>query len=351
MPAVTPHHITIMIPLVLCLLTALLCGVTPAFGAEYRVAVRANNGIEAARAQWQPTLDYLNEVIPQHHFKLDPILDINELNIAARSQAYDFVLTNPSSYVVIEHFAHATALATLNNKRGDTAQNHFGSVIFTRADHDSIQSLDDLRGKTIIGVAPNAFAGWQLAWYEFIRQGINPERDFKRIDFADDLQQRVVERVLSGDDDVGVVRTDQLERMAEAGELDLRYIRVINQQQTANFPYFHSTPLYPEWPFAVLPHVPASDALIVKASLLAITAKNPAAMAGQYMGWVQPLDYQPVRSLLASLNQLPGQGSFQPLKDIPSWVWLIIVLTLMAWLANHIVRRYTASKAATIVLK
>jgi len=53
-----------------------------------------------------------------------------------------------------------------------------------------------------------------------------------------------------------MVCTDQLERMTEAGRIDMRYLRVLNNQDVRGFPLFLSAPLYPEWSFAALPVVP-----------------------------------------------------------------------------------------------
>ncbi len=55
----------------------------------------------------------------------------------------------------------------------------------------------------------------------------------------------VVYAVQNGEVDAGTVRTDTLERMAAAGDIDMSEFKVINAQSTAGFPFVLSTTLYP----------------------------------------------------------------------------------------------------------
>jgi ABC-type phosphate/phosphonate transport system substrate-binding protein len=276
------------------------------FAAEYRVGIRAKSGIDHAISQWQATIDTLNQQIPEHRFILTPILKLEEVTAAAGRGDIEFVLTNPSSYIEIESLHGAKALLTLNNKRAGRGQDRFGTVIFTHAKHTDIIDLKDLKGKTVMGVSEPAFGGWRVAWLEFLRQGLDPYRDFKQLLFAEDrIQPTVVYAVRDGKADAGVVRTDQLERMEAAGLIDMRFFRILNNQDIKDFPFFLSTPLYPEWPFAVMPGVPDNVTQKVKAALLAINADSEAANNGEYVGWLPPLDYGPVRELMQRLQVGP----------------------------------------------
>lgn len=65
--------------------------------AEYKVALRANRGVDVGISQWQATMDVLGEQLPQHTFTLVPILDLDGIMQGAARGAFDFILTNPSS--------------------------------------------------------------------------------------------------------------------------------------------------------------------------------------------------------------------------------------------------------------
>jgi len=273
---------------------------------EYRVAVRAHNGIETAKLKWQPTLDYLSKKIPDHTFMLIPVIDLNDITAGVANDEYSFVLTNPSSYVEINKLHNVRALVTLNNKRGNTGQTHFGSVIFIQSARDDINILDDLKGKSLMAVTPLGFGGWRVAWFELLKNNIDPFSDLQSVLYTQSSQQRdVVYAVRDGKTDAGIVRTDMLERMSEEGLIDLRYFRILNSQTTVGFPFFHSTQLYPEWPFAVTKKVPQEIVKKVKRALLNMPEDDSAAILGKYIGWVSALDYSSVNELMEKLQVGP----------------------------------------------
>lgn len=276
------------------------------FATEYKVAVRAHHGMKVAGKQWQATVDVLNKQISQHTFTLIPVLSLTELTQRVSKGEFDFVLTNPSSYVEIEQLYGAKALATLNNKRANTQQKSFGSVIFTHAKNVDILSLKDLKGKTLMAVSEPAFGGWRVAWLEMLEQEFDPNSELKKLMFAKNkTQPEVVWAVRDGKADVGVVRTDLLERLEAKGEIDMRYFRIINNKDVKRFPFFLSTKLYPEWAFSVMKNVPTETSQKVQQALHAITTTSQAAQAGKYIDWVAPQDYGSVKVLMQKLKVGP----------------------------------------------
>lgn len=273
---------------------------------DYKVAVRAHKGSDAAIKQWQPTLNALTEALPEHSFTMIPIVSISEITERAGKGDFDFVFTNPSSYVEISMLHGATALATLNNKRNNTAQSMFGSVIFTLASNDDILTIKDLKDKSLMAVSEPAFGGWRVAWLEMLKHSIDPYKDLKSLSFApSSTQPEVPAAVLSGIVEVGVVRTDLLEQMESQGKIDMRYFRIINNKDVASFPFFLSTDLYPEWPFAAMGTVPRDIADKVQETLHGISAGSDAAKTGKYVGWVAPRDYSSVKELMQQLKVGP----------------------------------------------
>lgn len=268
----------------------------------HKVAIRTHSGIEAGTKKWQPTMDYLSQTIPGHRFEMIPYQLIEQQILDAQQHKFEFVLTNPSTYIALTHTTGARALVTLNNKRHDTSQTRFGSVIFTRADRDDIIQLADLKDKHLIAVSPLGFGGWQVAWREMLRNNFNPDTELGKLSFAEGIQPDVVKAVQQGQADAGVVRTDMLERLNQQGIINLSEFRIVHNRETEGFPFFHSTPLYPEWPFAVMPKVDDTLANQVKQALLKINLQHPAAQSGQYSGWIPALDYQEVDKLLKELH-------------------------------------------------
>lgn len=270
---------------------------------EYRVAVRAHHGIEKAKKQWQPTVNVLNAQIPEHSFLLLPVLKLEEIIKLAGQGKFDFLLTNPSSFVEIEQLYGANALVTLNNKRANTAQEQFGSVIFTHVRNENIIQISDLKGKVLMAVSESAFGGWRVAWFEMLKNEFDPYKDVSKLLFSKSrTHQEVVRAVRDGITDVGVVRTDTIENMESNGEIDLRYFRILNNKDIKGFPFFLSTDLYPEWALAAMRTVPHKLTQQVQQVLLSIKPLNPAAKAGKYIGWVPPRNYGAVNGLMKQLK-------------------------------------------------
>ena len=273
---------------------------------EFKVAVRAHKGIEQGYKQWNPTVKLLSQEIENHTFTLVPIVSLDELTQAAGEKKFHFVLTNPSSFVEIQQLHGASPLATLNNKRKNTAQSTFGSVIFTHVHNTDIINIQDLENKKLIAVSKPAFGGWRVAWQEMLAHGFNPQTDLDELLFTKSrTQPEVVEAVLNKKAHAGVVRTDLLERLADKGKIDMRYLRIINNQDIHEFPFFLSTQLYPEWAFAALNYVPEAVTQQVSSALIKIDENTNAAKAGKYVGWLEPLDYNGVRNLMKELQVGP----------------------------------------------
>jgi len=270
-----------------------------------KIGLRAHFGVEKSMQQWKKTADYLSEKIPGHKFVMVPLVGLPELMSEAEKGYFDFVLTNPSSYVEMELGLGASAILTLRNKRQGKAYTNFGSVIFTRKNNSEINLISDLKGKKIVAVAKAAFGGWRVALREMLSEGFDPYTQAKHVSFSGGIQQDVVNIVRLGNADAGVVRTDMLERMAAAGQIKLDEFKIINAKNIKNFPFLLSTELYPEWPFIKMKHASTELSTKVALALLTMPAEHPAAITGKYIGWTVPEDYRPVHSLMQQLKVRP----------------------------------------------
>ena len=309
---------------------------------DVRIGVLSHRGYEATLAAWSPTADYLSEKVSGHRFSIVP-LNFEQIGPAVGEGRVDFVLANPGIYVNLEVRYGIARIATLNNLRGGIPYNVFGGVIFTRADRDDIRELDDLVGHRFMAVDETSLGGFQMAWRELARVGIDPHADFAQLTFAG-THDRVVMAVRDGKVDAGTVRTDILERMERAGLINGDEFRVINPQVHFEFPFHHSTGLYPEWPFAKVKATSNALAQRVAVALLDMPSTHPAGKAGTYAGWTVPLDYQPVHELFKELKLGPytDLGRFT-LIDVARkyWYWLFAALAalllmgvMVAWVSR-----------------
>jgi len=298
-----------------------------------RIGVLSHRGSQATYDTWSPTATYLGRVIPGHDFEVVP-LDFAEVDPAVKFGQVDFILANPGIYVNLEVRYRISRIATLNNLAGTNANNVFGGVIFARRDRRDINSLDDLKGKRLMAVAVTSLGGFQMSWREMRTRGLDPYRDSASFSFGG-IHDEVVRAVRDGRVEVGMIRTDILERMAAAGEINMDDFKVINPKVNPGFLLNRSTRLYPEWPFSKVLHTSNELAQRVAVALLNMPSFHPAARAGNYAGWTIPLDYQSVHDLFKELQLPPYEYSGRfTLADAMKkyWYWLLVALIFLVFM-------------------
>lgn len=305
----------------------LLCftQISHAVGKDVHIGVLAMWGEKISQQMWQPTMNYLNKTIPGHNFILKP-LKLEQTAKVVKQNNIDFILTNPGNYIDLEARFGISRLATLKTIKQNQSSSQFGAVIFTRHDKSAIQSLQDLHNKSFMAVKENAFGGFQMAWLELKHHDINPFEDFSSLQFSGFPQDKVVYAVLNGKIDAGTVRTTTLERMATEGLIDIKQFKIINHKTNSNFPFLHSTQLYPEWPIAKLKNTSVELADVVSTALFELPAESTAAKQAQISGWTIPLDYFLVRNLFKELNLAPYKNK---LPGFFERYWLQLLLFMV----------------------
>ncbi|MCP3849568.1 MAG: phosphate/phosphite/phosphonate ABC transporter substrate-binding protein [Gammaproteobacteria bacterium] len=267
---------------------------------DYRIGVLAKNGATKAMKKWGATAEYLNASLKGDTFTIIP-LGFDEVFPAIDNKNVDFFLVNSSMYITAQVKYDASAIATMINSRQGKSLKSFGGVILTYIDRDDIKSLNDIKGKNFMAVKKSSFGGWQMAYKELLDNGIDPKTDFAKLTFGG-KHDNVVLSIQNGEIDAGTVRTDTLERMASAGDIDLSEFKILAKKEQGDFPFVVSTALYPEWPFAKVDGVSEEISQKVSAALIKLDASNKAAKAAKIIGWTEALDYSLVEALQKELE-------------------------------------------------
>lgn len=293
-----------------------------------KVGVLSIQGKDRTIAKWQQTMDYLSREIPGYRFEMIPG-DFDEIRNMAQQNEVNFFLVNPGMYVEFEADFGINRLATLKNLRLGDAYTQFGGVILTKANNNEINELEDLKNKTFMAVSPTAFGGWYMAEGVLYDAGYeNPEKFFKQLSYGE-THDNVIKAIANGEVEAGSIRTDTLERLVQRGEANLSDFKVINAQQTPGFPFAHSTPLYPEWPFAAAKGNSLELEESIAKALLDMPADSLAAQASKSEGWTVPLNYRPVHDLFIDLNVAPydeiGQITVEDLIKDYLWLWVSLI--------------------------
>lgn len=318
-----------------------------------RVGVLAYRGGDHANAAWEPTVRYLAERFPDRGAEMVP-LDLPGMDAAVRARSLDFVLTNTGNYVELEARYGVTRVATLHSSRAGASGASIGSTIIVRAERTDIRDLADMRGQTVLASDPDAFGGFQIAWGEMLKAGVDPYRDLQELRFSGFPVDRVAFAVQDGTADAGVLRACLLEELAAEGRLDPARFRVLAPKTVPGFDCTVSTDLYPDWPLARLASTPEDLAKAVVVALFEMPADHPAAKAAGYEGWTVPLDYQSVHALFRSLRI----GPYRHLREVSlvgiareHWEWLAVGVLALLWWAIHSLRVEHLIKVRTAELR
>lgn len=289
---------------------------------------------------WQPLANYLSAQLPGYRMQLH-LLDHLEMLAAIQQHQLDFMLTNPSHYIILRQKAgFSGSLATMIPKEGSHPLHNFGGVIFTRNNRHDIKELSDLKHKKIacIGTGAGTFGGFQTQTLELHRAGI----DLKPQQFVVTgmPQDQVIKAVLEGKADIGFVRSGLIEKLEQQGTIPTGSFKIINKKDTPDFPFACSTRLYPEWPFVALPHVDPHLAARVAATLLSLEPDTPALEAAGIHSFGIPADYLPVEELLRELR-LPPFNTTPPfyIRDVWKryWPWIIsLALAIAVGVQRHL---------------
>jgi PAS domain S-box-containing protein len=291
--------------LLLLSLTMTTLSALPAFGSEpVKIGILAFRPKAQMQAQWQPLAVALKQAIPERDFEIE-ILAYPALEQAASSRQLDFLITNPGHFVLLHKTIGLSApLATLVMDESGQRTTVFGGVIFSRAEQSDVNVLGDIKGKTVATPTADSLGAYQMQAYELSRAGIRLAED-NRLLITGLPQDKVVEAVLSGNAEVGMVRTGVLESMAREGKLDPSRVKVINRQSLQGFPVQASTRLYPEWPLVSLPHIDEELARQVVAALFMLKDDSALTRSMGIRGFAVPADYTPVVDLLRELRMPP----------------------------------------------
>ena len=311
-----------------------LCGccASQALAKDVAIGVFAYQGERASTSDWNPLINYLNQALPEHHFRLENH-HAESLRRGIADAQIDLVITNPGHYITMEAEFGLSRIVTLESL-GVSAAKALGSVILVRSDRTDVKELSDLAGKRVAAVAPDAFGGYLLAAQEMLHNGIDPESDLKELRFMGLPMNQIVDAVQQGQVDAGIVRACVPEQMVHEKRLTPSDFRVLSQRQDKQFPCALSTRLYPNWPLAVTRQ---TDPMLAK-RVAQVLLSMPQAADG--MAWTVPADYQPVHDLYRELRI----GPYAYLRGITPeglarrfWPWLLgALLALVGWIIHTV---------------
>ncbi|SFI30075.1 Signal transduction histidine kinase [Tindallia magadiensis] len=283
---------------------------------SYTIGILSFTTKEETFEKWGALETYLTEEIGGTSFQVKPLY-YEEIDEAVATNQIDFVFTNPAHYIALSKDNQLPGpMATLIELYHHEPQSAFGGVIFTKADPEAPQTLQNLRGKRISAVSQNSLGGYQAAAYELTKEGLDPSRDVEMI-FTGMPHHLAVKEVLEGNAEVGFVRTGVIESMIDQGLVRAEDLQILNPQNRETTPFL-STELYPEWPFVALPHVNPMVSKQVAAALFSMEPDSITAQEVGIYGFGIPSSYLNVEEMMRALR-VPPFDTAQPVRAIDIW--------------------------------
>eukprot|EP00808_Paulinella_micropora_P010017 g48820.t1 len=280
---------------------------------------------ELTHKTWDPTFDTtLNEYFNRFQCRFKTIaLDWHEVHEAVEAKSIDLLFADSGLYTKLNHQYGLKALASVMRDFQGFLAPKYGGVLFRNSslntDLNTLSDLERASGQRKLRACPvdaDSFGGWHAQSYEFFKAEIDVRQVFDSIEFSES-SDLAVELVATGLCDVGFVRTETLERLIHQGLYEVEHFAIINEKQFEGFVQLLSTDLYPEWPLAVLPHVPPEIAGVVAIPLLAMRESDYASKTASHAGFTATYSYESAAEVRYQLALEPdatcGTGSYRDL--------------------------------------
>ncbi|SMX32088.1 PhnD/SsuA/transferrin family substrate-binding protein [Maliponia aquimaris] len=264
-------------------------------GAIVRVGILAHRGWTGADSPWTDLAAYLQQRLPGRTVRFVPVT-LTSAGSLVNVGGLEFLVTNPGHYIDLARTYPLSVLATRKRALPDGSHTlQFGSAVLVRSD-SRLDTLSDLRGARLGAVDPQAFGGFQIAWFEALSRGVDLFRDPSELVFYGFPQDAIVQAVLDGRIEAGIVRSGLLERLVAEGSVPPGALRALNANVTYTHPEAVSTRLYPEWPFLALA---GTDPDLRDAVALALLQSGDSGLADL---WGAPVSYHEARALIAAFS-------------------------------------------------
>ena len=270
-------------------------------------------------------------------------LSTKDLKDAIEKGELDFFISSSGMYRRMLHTGVRDVAAVQGELIGNPNYAE-GTLFVADAKRYPLGRLEQFRGGVLAAGIPVGFTGYLAGIHEMRHQGIHADSFFSTIDFVGADQFEILNRVLAGEADIGMLRTCMLEAYLLKHPDKAQRFRIVNEKTHDGFACRHSTELYPSWVFGVSRKIDVTTATKLTTALL----KMPATASG--LGWGIATDFSFVDKLLRDLQ-------LGPFKHSDHWyvarIWerysteilfvlsMILMLFAHAWRSERLVQQRT----------
>jgi PAS domain S-box-containing protein len=294
-------------------------------------------------AKWTGISEHLSADIPEFTFE---IVSLSQSTIEDQLIAgnVDFLIVDPANYVMLENAHGVSSMASMKTIAylppeftQTYSLSNVGSVIFTKADREDIQDLNDIIGTSFLAQESPIFEGWWITKREFVEHRIYPESDFEILEFSRD-SETIVYSVENGIFDAGTVPSGFLEKMHKEGKININDFKIINLQGHDDYPLLSSTRLYPGWTFASTKETSKTISERVSVSLFSMSlSMSDNSNTGNIIGWTVHQDHTDVEACMMELKVGMFAGQIDLGEKVSKLKYLLFAMVILLLLATSII--------------
>ena len=165
----------------------------------------------------------------------------------------DLVISPAADFLRIVDSIGAHPIGTRKTKYAKHPSKSAGGAVIALASRTDIQKLTDLRGKYIAATLPTSVDGMLAVRMELAERGFDSRQFFRSVRYLGYSMPNVIESVLSGHFDAGVVPVCTLERIEAEDLIERGALRVISPKSDDDTVCAHTSELYPDLVAASFP--------------------------------------------------------------------------------------------------
>ncbi len=219
-----------------------------------------------------------------------------ELDEAVRSRTVDYVVTTAAFFTEREVSERLHPIASLMTGSASSPTEVTGAVFFTASGNVSIRDPVDLAHRRIAAFFPSSFPGFLVPERDLLRRGVQIDQALSHVTFFGQDAEKVVQSVLSGHDDAGMLPVCEIEHLVNEGKVKADDIKILGARAGALKNCACSTDLYPFFYFVGYEGSDTTLTRAISAALFTMTRTEDG------LEWVLPVSNRSVYDLFFDLK-------------------------------------------------
>lgn len=289
-----------------CLVLFIFAHIVHVSGNPLKVGILASKGKDEAVLLWNKTFTEALSNLTGETFSVS-YYGYQEMLEPIENGELDLVLGNPFIQTCANAIASAAPIATLQKVYDGVTLSEYAGVFLALASNTEVNVIEDVKDKVIALASLKSFGGAQAQFHAMIDSEAHPFLSPTQLKVTHS-QFKVVEELINGTADIGLLRMDTLASMVRKGLLaDISDFKILSPIAATNdFPYVRSTELYNEWALLAFPHVPeeTQEKLIEGLFKLNLSATSESLQKGGYLKFSAAKSYFDVANIERQLGIL-----------------------------------------------